>query len=286
MSTHSTPSQVLCRFACLSLLLLGLLSAARPAAAQSCQIGFTLHGTAAPTFTCYRLTAQGVQDVQGSIWSDQTISLTNDFDFTFGVKLCGAADGVVFVLHQAGPNVTTNEQGGSLSYYRGNGAFSQSVGIELDIYQNTGAPYNDPVQPHAMLALNGDPGGVLPPVLLPTLNDCNDHSLRVQWSATTQTLAAQLDGRQLFSYPRNLVATIFGGNPSVWFGFVGSTGGSTADQVICPANIQATPAAPAIVPDGPTTLCPGGRVGLRIGNLPPGTTFQWSPATGDRKSVV
>jgi|GEM_PF-4686379 len=281
MPIHSTPSHPLRRFACYSLLLLGLLLAARPAAAQGCQIDFTRHGTAAPTGTgCYKLTAQGAQDIQGSIWSNQTISLTNDFDFTFGINQCGAADGVVFVLHRAGPNVNTGEQGGSISYYRGNGAFSQSVGIELDFYQNTGAPYNDPIQPHAMLALNGDPGGVLPPVLLPTMNNCADHVLRIQWSAAAQTLTAQYDGRQLFSYPRNLVATIFGGNPSVWFGFVGSTGGSTSDQTICPANIQAVPAAPAIVPDGPTTLCPGGRVGLRIGNLPAGTTFQWSPAAG------
>jgi gliding motility-associated-like protein len=277
MLLSSVPAPLLRLLFCLGL----LLHLARPATAQNCPIGFTMHGTAAPTGTgCYRLTTQGAQDVQGAIWSDQTISLTNDFDFTFGVNQCGAADGVVFVLHRAGPTVTTGEQGGSLSYYRGNGAFSQSVGIELDFYQNTGAPYNDPVPPHAMLALNGDPGGVLPPVLLPTMNNCADHLLRIRWSVAAQTLTADYDGQQLFSNPRNLVATVFGGNPSVWFGFVGSTGGSTADQTICPVNIQAVPAAPAIVPDGPTTLCPGGQVGLRINNLPAGTTFQWSPAAG------
>jgi gliding motility-associated-like protein len=267
------------------LLAAALLSAAglmaRPVAAQNCQIGFTLHGTAAPTPSgCYRLTAQSTRDAQGAIWSDQTISLTNDFDFNFGINQCGAADGVVFVLHRAGPNVSSGEQGGSLGYYRGNGAFSQSVGIELDFFQNVGAPYNDPTQPHAMLALNGDPSGALPAVVLPTLNNCADHSLRVQWRAATQTLSAQLDGRTLFSYPRNLVATIFGGNPSVWFGFVGSTGGSTADQTICAGAITAVPTPPSIVASGPTTLCTGGRVGLSVANLPTGTTYQWSPAAG------
>lgn len=52
------------------------------------------------------------------------------------------------------------ETGSNVGYY-GLPGFAQSVGIELDLFHNNYAPYNDPPYPHMMLALNGSAKPVL-----------------------------------------------------------------------------------------------------------------------------
>jgi gliding motility-associated-like protein len=76
------------------------------------------------------------------------------------------------------------------------------------------------------------------------------------------------------------VTTVFGGNPGVWFGLVGTTGGSTANQAVCPGSLTATVVPPVVSIAGPTTLCLGEQTSLTVRNLPTGTTYQWSPAAG------
>lgn len=266
----------------LALLLALSLLAAHPVAAQNCFPTFLLRGDAVPAAGgCTRLTNQGDMNSWGAMWNAQTINLNFDFDFTFNISQCGAADGVVFVLQNDGPNVSTGSNGGSLGYYAGtSSAFSHSVGVELDFYRNTGSPFNDPPSPHMMLALNGNPAPVLGPVIVPGLADCNPHPLRIRWDHTARLLTVQHDGNTVFSYPQDLVANVFGGNPTVWFGFVGATGGSTAVQLVCPGTLTATAAPLGIVATGPTTLCPAERVALSVANQPAGATYSWSPAAG------
>ena len=264
-------------------LLLGLggLLAGRPAAAQRCLAGFALQGSAVAADTaCYRLTAAGVGNSAGAMWSEQPISLAQPFDFRFDISQCGAADGVVFVLQNAGPAAATGDTGGSLGYYGGNGVFAHSLGVELDVYQNAAAPYNDPPGPHLMLALNGNPSAVQGPVNVFSQGGCSRHTLRLVWNPAAPLLTVLLDGNPQFRYARNLVSEVFGGSATVWFGFVGSTGGSTATQLVCPGPIAATVAPPRIVAGGPAVLCPGERLALSVSSQPAGTTFEWSPAAG------
>jgi gliding motility-associated-like protein len=263
----------------LLLLLVGNLLLANRAAAQGCLSSFVLQGAAVQANGCYRLTSQGATSTSGAMWNAQPISLYNNFDFSFAINQCGAADGVVFVLQGAGTSVSNGDVGRTLGYYQGNGAFAHSVGVELDFYQNTEAPYNDPAYSHMMLALDGNPAAVQGPVAV-SIGGCNTHVLRVSWNAATRLFTVQFDGTTMLSYTRDLVNTVFGGNSGVWFGFVGSTGGSTATQVICPGVLMATVAPPVIRVAGSTLLCPGEQTSLRVTNQPVGTTYQWTPATG------
>ncbi|GAB3580478.1 hypothetical protein GCM10027345_21980 [Hymenobacter daeguensis] len=261
------------------LVLLAASLATRPATAQDCLSSFVLQGTATATNGCYRLTQQGVLSSSGAMWNAQPITLANDFDFSFAINQCGAADGVVFVLQNVGTNASNADVGRTLGYYLGNGAFARSVGVELDFYQNAEAPYLDPYYSHLALALNGNPAPVQGPVSI-AIGGCSSHTLRVSWSAAAQLFTVRLDGTTVFSYPRDLVNAVFGGNPSVWFGLVGSTGGSTSTQTVCPGVLTATVATPAIRAGGATVLCPGERTTLSVASQPAGTTYQWAPAAG------
>jgi hypothetical protein len=180
------------------LLLLLLLSSqallGRAARAQGCTITptFGIQGAATRINGCYRLTEQGMMNSAGAIWNPQPISLRNDFDLSFDINQCGSADGVVFVLQNQGASPPLGNVGGSLGYY-GGGTFPHSVGVELDFYQNTGSPFNDPSQPHAMLALNGDPAAVQGPVPV-AIGSCSTYTLRVRWTAAARQLRVQFDG--------------------------------------------------------------------------------------------
>ena len=255
------------------------------AAAQDCAVPFLPVGAAVRNGNCYRLTQQGDGFSVAQVWATRTIDLTDDFDFTFNVNQCGGADGVVFVLQNAGQAATTGTDGAgmNLGYYQSPGqvgVFTHSVGIELDIYQNVGPPMNDPAFPHMAIALNGNPAPVAGPINIPELSNCHDHMLRITWVAATHQLSTQLDGVPYLSYSQDLVANIFGGNPTVWFGFTGSTGGSTATQTICPVALPVLPAPTAVAVTGSTTLCPGQTIGLSVPGQPAGTTYEWSPAAG------
>jgi gliding motility-associated-like protein len=269
------------------LLLLLLLSCSSlqgyQAAAQNCSIPFMPVGTATSLGNCYQLTQQGNDFRVAAAWANRTIDLTQNFDFTFTVNQCGGADALVFVLQYTGPAASTGigGVGGNLGYYRNQAsAFAHSVAVELDIYQNVGPPFYDPADSHMMLALNGDPAGVLGPVLVPELNNCADHRLRISWTAATHLLTVQLDGRTRLSFTRDLVESVFGGNPTVWFGFTGSTGGQTATQTFCPVALSASPRVIPVEANGSASICPGRGVQLSVSGQPTGTTFQWSPAAG------
>lgn len=272
--------QKLLRF---GLLWMGFWLTASGADAQQCTTPFQPVGAAAAAGGCYQLTRQGATFSLGSAWAARTISLANDFDFTFQFNMCGSADGIVFVLQNSGPTARTDTEGTgmNLGYYQSRaGVFARSVAIELDIFRNIGAPMNDPVRPHIALATNGNPASVQQVTELPALSDCADHQLRVSWSAATRRLTAELDGVPHISYAQDIVATIFGGNPTVWFGFTASTGGQSATQTICPLSLTANFAPAPVVVAGAATICPGGSAVLSVPGQPAGTTYEWARGAG------
>lgn len=197
---------------------------------------YTVNGNAAQ-ITCneYRLT-QAANTQTGSVWNNNKINLTQSFDFKFDVFLGNndspGADGIAFVLQPISTSVGTT--GSGLGYQ----GISPAVGVTLDTYQNS-SPDNDPFYDHIAIQLNGDLNHLTanniagPVTALSSSNNIEDglwHSLRVQWNVTTTTLTVSMDGVVRVTAIRDLVTTVFGGNPLVYWGFTGSTGGENNYQ--------------------------------------------------------
>lgn len=188
---------------------------------------------------CYRLT-QDVGNQSGSVWNNIKIDLNNSFDFNFDVYLGsndGGADGIAFVLQPISTSV------GSLGGGMGLSGISPSIGVTLDTYQNS-SPDNDPFYDHIAIQRNGDlnhisannlAGPMQASALSSNIEDGVIHKLRVVWDASTKTYTTYVDGIQRVSVVNDFVNTTFGGNPLVFWGFTGATGGLSNEQRFCTA---------------------------------------------------
>src|SRR5690606_17419545 len=116
-----------------------------------------------------------------------------------------------------------------------------SVGVTLDTYQNT-SPDNDPSYDHIAIQLNGDvvhtSANTLTPLtaisaLTQNVEDCQNHFLRIVWDAPTHTLTVYFDGIQRVAASYDFTANVFSGNPNVFWGFTGATGGESNNQRFC-----------------------------------------------------
>jgi gliding motility-associated-like protein len=191
----------------------------------------TNYTSSAQSCDCYTIT-NAVNNTVGSVFSPNTINLNNPFNFTFNVNM-GAndtwgADGIVFVLQQgqsATPTVAQN-----LGY----AGITPSVGIEIDTWENAGVPYNDPASDHVTIMSNGDFTSVLTPsVGISNIEDNAIHTVNIQWDPVSQVLAIFIDGAFISGYNGDIINNIFGGNPNVYFGFTGATGGLNNLQTFC-----------------------------------------------------
>ena len=194
---------------------------------------YAVNGNAAQiSCNCYLLTPNaGGQS--GSVWNLNQINLTNSFDFYFDVFLgCndGGADGIAFVLQPV--STTVGGSGGGLGY----AGISPSLNVEIDTYQNGWDPGAD----HISIMQNGDVNhgsgnNLAGPIGIANIEDCAYHVLRITWDSVTNTLNVYLDGTLLTSYSGDIINTIFGGNPNVYWGFTAGTGGSINEQRFCVA---------------------------------------------------
>src|SRR5690606_25903182 len=130
----------------------------------------------------------------------------------------------------------------------------------------------DPTPDHMAVISNGStdhnaPTSLAGPVNLPNIEDCEEHCFVVAWDPVTQTLAAALDD-EVITYTGNIVNTIFGGNPNVYYGFTASTGGLSNIHRICfgPPDLQ---------PMADVTLCEGESVDLQADEQ--GIAWTWTP---------
>ncbi len=194
---------------------------------------YTVNGNASrDACNLYTLT-QNAGGQSGSVWNNNKIDLTQSFDFNFDVYLGNlettteGADGIAFVLQPISTSV--GGTGSGLGY----GGISPAVGVTLDTYQNS-SPDNDPAYDHIAFQLNGDlnhatANNIAGPVT--AINGNNNiedgawHSLHIIWDAVAKTLTAFVDGSLRLTTTRDFVASTFGGNPMVYWGFTGSTGG-------------------------------------------------------------
>jgi gliding motility-associated-like protein len=186
---------------------------------------------------CYSLTTR-VNFQSGSVWNSNKIDLTNSFDFSFdvffGCNDANGADGIVFMLQPISTSIGST--GGGLGFQ----GIVPSVGVLMDTYQNT--PDNDPVYDHISINKNGDNGhgtsnNLAGPIRIIDANDnaedCAWHVVKIVWDASTKLYSAYVDGVLRVQTTIDMVATVFGGNPLVYWGFSASTGGLNNDQKFC-----------------------------------------------------
>jgi len=203
---------------------------------------YTVNGNASKdNCHCYTLTPNSFNN-SGSVWNDIKINLSQSFDFSFDINLgCddAGADGIVFVLQPISTSVGTS--GGGLGFL----GVSPSVGVTIDTWQNADAGSNDPFYDHIAIQLNGNidhqnlTNNIAGPVTAlqgnDNIEDCKWHTLRIQWDATTKKLTAYIDGALRVSVVKDFITDVFGGNPLVFWGFTGSTGGARNLQQFCTA---------------------------------------------------
>jgi hypothetical protein len=71
------------------------------------------------------------------------------------------------------------------------------------------------------------------------VEDCQYHTLRVVWDATTKSLSTYFDQQPRVNATMDFVNTVFGGTNLVYWGFAGATGGLANLQKFCTTLLPA-----------------------------------------------
>jgi gliding motility-associated-like protein len=210
----------------------------------------------------------------GQIWYITPVSLTHRFDIQFEMYL-GAkpytvgADGICFVFQQQSINAGGN--GGGLGF----SGITPSIAVEFDTFEN----YWDPPFCHTAIEKNGDVNhtdnsgnNLVGPLQLspgnPNLPDNAWHHVEIIWNPITDSLSMYFDCVFRVAYDGDIIDSIFGGNPNVYWGFTAGTGGEDNNQEICIARSYLN-----YLKD--TTICQYDSVKLTTSG---GVSYQWSPA--------
>ncbi|MCF8277219.1 MAG: gliding motility-associated C-terminal domain-containing protein [Flavobacteriales bacterium] len=190
---------------------------------------------------CYRLT-EAINTQSGSVWNSEQINLQDPFDFQFDVYLgqdvpgmASGADGIAFVLQPV--STLVGATGGGLGYQ----GIAPSIAVQIDTYDN-GPSQSDLGQDHVAIMANGAidhasadnlAGPVIALVSGMNIEDGQWHVLRVSWNPVTMLMNVYMDGSLRTSYTGDIIANIFAGDPMVFWGFTGSTGGLNNLQQFC-----------------------------------------------------
>lgn len=255
------------RLFCLALALWGTLTL---------QAQFFLNGSAVMTNdSCYRLTNAVNQQV-GSIWNGTKINLNESFEVALqvflGCKDADGADGIVFGFQRQSTSVGV--VGGGIGF----AGVSPSLGIEIDTWQNF--ELNDPPYDHLAITSNGiinhnAPTNLAGPVQASAssanIEDCSDHDFRVVWDAVAKRLQVYFDCTLRLSYTGDIVNTIFGGDPEVFWGFTSATGGANNVHQVCFSYTTFLNQLEDVV------LCPGGQARITAQG---GISYAWTPVEG------
>jgi gliding motility-associated-like protein len=225
---------------------------------------------------CYQLTAaQGNQS--GTVWYADQLDLTENFslvfEMNFGSNDANGADGMVFVLHQLGTSAI-GTSGGGMGYLN----FGTSVGIEFDTWDNTN--YGDLSADHIALMINGSvdhnsanniSGPVQANPNFINIEDGQNHTVQINWYATQHIFRVWFDCSLRITAVLDAVQ-IFGGDPLVYWGFTGATGGAWNTQTVCLAE-------DIITVGESVSICNGASTILNVGGDPDGA-FNWQPPDG------
>ncbi len=240
---------------------------------------FLLNGTAIQLDSiCYQLTTTTPASV-ASIWREDQINLNNSFDFKFNMNFgCTdiGADGMVFVL-QTSPTAT-GQSGGDIGYGL---SFNPSLGVEFDTYDNI--TNTDLAADHIAIMRDGNvnhnnPNNLAGPVnandAFLNIEDCEYHPVRIIWDADSMLLEVYFDCLLRLSYSGDIINDIFGGDPMVYWGFTGSTGGKTNVQSICFDSFEST----LLSTNQTLNICEGEEI--ELSGSAPNETYSWTPTDG------
>jgi len=201
--------------------------------------GYNFVGSSTATSgDCFILTS-AQQWQNGAIWYDEAINITEPFNLqftaSFGTLDAAGADGMVFVMQQAGNNVIGNAGAGM-----GFEGFSPSLGVEFDSFQNVG--FGDPAYDHMAISTNGNAnhnlaGNLAGPIQIsPTsdnVEDGQDYIIDISWEPSTNLFTVSVNCEVRLQINISLQFAVFPGDPEVFWGFTGATGGEFNEQVIC-----------------------------------------------------
>lgn len=223
---------------------------------------------------CYQVTP-AAQWQNGAFWSNTQIDLLTDFNLQFEINLgssdSAGADGVVFVMQRLG-SAALGVSGGGMGY----SSFGQSLGIEFDTFENI--EYSDPQFDHIAIEVNGDvdhlslsnlAGPVKMSATAMNTEDGLNHTVGIQWEASTQTLSIYFDCEFRLQATYDLVNLVFGGESLVFWGFTGATGDFVNQQMIC--------ASPSAMQVAEVEICPGSNTMISAGESVDGV-YNWTPA--------
>ncbi|WP_445455436.1 lectin-like domain-containing protein [Flavobacterium sp. HNIBRBA15423] len=229
---------------------------------------------------CYRVTEDDLSQ-GGAIWYDNVINLNTDFQIIFEASFGdddNGADGIAFVLKKdATPIIGVTGTGIG---YQG---IDNSLAVEFDTYDN-GFNGDIPADHLAILAngntehnnANNLAGPIVASETSANIEDGTGHEVKILWEVATQTLTVIFDCSQRLTYTGDIVNTIFGGDPNVYFGFTGSTGGFSNQQELCFKYLSFIN--PYNLAD--KTICAASSVTDIDASYTNATNYSWSPTTG------
>ena len=240
---------------------------------------------------CYRLT-EATGNQTGAAWSNCTIDVSQPFTMDFTVYLGnnnGGADGIAWVLQQIGPQAENPSNGGGIGYHANPPYFNPALIIEFDTYENGWA--GDPSYDHLALQRDGSgdhtganciagcaPNTIQASATNANIEDGQDHDVHIEWDPVAQVLTMDFDGQERINATVDIVGDIFAGDPIVYWGFTGSTGGANNLQSFCvvatdygsdDAEVDFT-----FNPAGPHGVCPGETITIQASS--PSGAVSWA----------
>ena len=237
---------------------------------------------------CFLITP-AVNDQSGGVWYDNPIDFSNDFTIYyqsyFGSNDADGADGMALVIKQ-----NSNPAIGDTGAFIGYGGIDQSLIVEFDTFQNNGGAdqgpeaFSDPTYDHIAIMKNGVADHASSSNLAgPTqasdnsvnIEDGVDHEVKIEWISSSQTLKVYFDCNLRLSITEDFKNTIFEGDSSVYFGFVGSTGGLNNIHRVCFNSVSFIEN--LVLED--ETICEGENIQIDA-SIPSGDSYLWSPEQG------
>jgi len=229
---------------------------------------------------CFTITADQLNQAGGA-WFSNPIDFDDNFTIyyqnNFGNKDGNGADGMALVF-KGNPNPEIGNVGGGMGYE----GIANSMIVEFDTFQN--GVNGDPFFDHIAINRDGNSNHNLSTALTfpvqasltnANIEDGIDHEVKIEWNATSQTLEIFFDCMLRQSLNLDIKGTIFNGDDTVFFGFVGSTGGLSNLHQVCFNSIS-------FVDDlqlQDETICTGEFITVNA-TVPSGNTYSWSPTTG------
>jgi gliding motility-associated-like protein len=218
----------------------------------------------------------------GGVYYNNPIDFSEDFTIYyqsgFGSKDFDGADGMAIVFKRDFQPQLGNA-GGGLSYQ----GILTSLIVEFDTWQNF--EFGDPAFDHISIMKNGDAnhtnpvnslaGPVQASATSGNIEDGNTHEVKIEWSADQQLFVVYFDCIIRLQINLDIKNLIFGGDDSIYFGFVGSTGGSSNVHQVClnrvsfVDNLQLQD----------KTICNEGSIEIDA-TIASGVSYSWSPIDG------